>query len=378
MASLGIAGAQQAFNALSGEIHASVGSALADDNRYIREAITGRLIQAYYGGGVFPCRWRPADRARCRSSDQRRRKIDTSSRMSLGAGYGAGARSRRPAATTSLTGAAPSAPGASMTPTTTRRRPTATSAASSPASTAGWAAAGGRVSPPATCTPASRRVLGATAPAQINSYVLGGYAGGALGYGFALRSGGTWTWNDIDTARSVVFPGFSGIRRARNYNGNVGQLFGELAYPILTHGGVVEPFAGLAYVNVSTGGFTESGPIAGLTSSGPEQGLGYGTLGARAGTTVVWGGTTFVPHGSARLAVHVRRDDTAAGAGLRFHRHRHGYRRRAFSAEQCAGGESAPMRWLVPTRRSAFPTSASTRRRRAGQRSARPLQLPSL
>jgi hypothetical protein len=30
--------------------------------------------------------------------------------------------------------------------------------------------------------------------------------------------------------------------------------------------------------------FTESGPIAGLTSGGSDSNVGYGTLGARAGT----------------------------------------------------------------------------------------------
>ncbi|MDP1908587.1 MAG: autotransporter outer membrane beta-barrel domain-containing protein, partial [Hyphomicrobium sp.] len=132
--------------------------------------------------------------------------------------------------------------------------------------------------------------------ASINSYVLGGYAGGAVG-DVALRSGGTWTWHDIDTSRAVIFPGFFESESA-NYNGDTGQLFAELAYPIFTHGGLVEPFAGLAYVHVGTDGFTESGPIAALTSAGSDTNVGYGTLGARVGSTMVWGGTTLIPHAS--------------------------------------------------------------------------------
>jgi uncharacterized protein with beta-barrel porin domain len=42
------AGARQAFDALSGEIHATVSGMLADDSRYVREAILGRLMQASY------------------------------------------------------------------------------------------------------------------------------------------------------------------------------------------------------------------------------------------------------------------------------------------------------------------------------------------
>jgi outer membrane autotransporter protein len=150
--------------------------------------------------------------------------------------------------------------------------------------------------------------------AQINSYVLGGYAGGSIG-DFAVRSGGTWTWNGIDTNRSVIFPGFNEYEQA-GYNGDVGQLFGELAYPIFTHGGVAEPFAGLAYVHVGTEGFTESGPIAGLTSGGQSMDLGYGTLGARTGTTVLWGGTTVVPHAS--LAWQYAFGDTTPEQALAF------------------------------------------------------------
>lgn len=43
--------ARGAFDALSGEIHATVTGVLADDSRYLRETILGRLMQATYGKG---------------------------------------------------------------------------------------------------------------------------------------------------------------------------------------------------------------------------------------------------------------------------------------------------------------------------------------
>ena len=46
------AGARQAFDALSGEIHATVPGLLADDSRYVREAVLGRLMQASYTNGA--------------------------------------------------------------------------------------------------------------------------------------------------------------------------------------------------------------------------------------------------------------------------------------------------------------------------------------
>jgi uncharacterized protein with beta-barrel porin domain len=44
------AGARQAFSALSGEVHASVQTALVEDSRYMRNAVLGRLRGASYTG----------------------------------------------------------------------------------------------------------------------------------------------------------------------------------------------------------------------------------------------------------------------------------------------------------------------------------------
>ena len=41
-------GAREAFDALSGEVHATVSGLLADESRYVREAVLGRMIQATY------------------------------------------------------------------------------------------------------------------------------------------------------------------------------------------------------------------------------------------------------------------------------------------------------------------------------------------
>lgn len=43
--------ARRAFDALSGEVHATVGGVLADENRYVREAILARLMQSGYAAG---------------------------------------------------------------------------------------------------------------------------------------------------------------------------------------------------------------------------------------------------------------------------------------------------------------------------------------
>ena len=45
------AGALAAFDALSGEVHATVSGVLMDDSRYVRDSIFARLLQAFYAGG---------------------------------------------------------------------------------------------------------------------------------------------------------------------------------------------------------------------------------------------------------------------------------------------------------------------------------------
>jgi uncharacterized protein with beta-barrel porin domain len=57
-------------------------------------------------------------------------------------------------------------------------------------------------------------------------------------------------------------------REGASYGGNTGQIFGEIALPLIAGRSAVEPFAGLAYVGVDTNGFTESGGAAALMIDG--------------------------------------------------------------------------------------------------------------
>ena len=143
-------GARQAFDALSGEIHATVAGLLADDSRYVREAILGRLMQATYTNNQLP-RAVPAAPNWPRSTPPPWRSATTTNPSR---------RRRRPA---SPSGPAPMAPGAISTATATPLTPPAISAASSPAWMRGWAARGGPDSAPAIRNRMSRLAT-ATAP----------------------------------------------------------------------------------------------------------------------------------------------------------------------------------------------------------------------
>ncbi|MFG1427911.1 autotransporter outer membrane beta-barrel domain-containing protein [Roseixanthobacter glucoisosaccharinicivorans] len=98
-----------------------------------------------------------------------------------------------------------------------------------------------------------------------DTYDLALYAGRSFGASamgaWAVRLGAAYSWHDISTSRSVVLPGFAQGYGA-GYAGRTGQLFGELGYdfalPSLGKASVLEPFAGFSYVAQSTDGFTES------------------------------------------------------------------------------------------------------------------------
>ena len=78
-----------------------------------------------------------------------------------------------------------------------------------------------------------------------------------------IRTGGAWAWQDIKTSRGVIFPGFFEREKA-SYDADTGQLFGEVAYPIAMGRTAFEPFAGLAFVSIDTDSFKERGDLAAL------------------------------------------------------------------------------------------------------------------
>ena len=151
--------------------------------------------------------------------------------------------------------------------------------------------------------------------ADVESFHLAGYAGGHLGP-LALRSGGAWAWNTIDTSRAVIFPGFFEREKA-SYDADTGQVFGEVAYPTAMGSITLEPFAGLAYVQVDTSSFKErGGDLSALHGASNDENVGYSTLGLRFGTTWHWNEMVLAPHASA--AWQHAFDDVTPDAALAF------------------------------------------------------------
>jgi autotransporter-associated beta strand protein len=250
------AGARQAFDALSGEIHPSAVSAAFDDARLPREAVLDRLASSYGA-------------------------------LATGGANGF-------AATNAI--AAPSLPAQMF---------------------AAWGQAfgsfghiGGDGDAAALDRSLGGFILGADASLD-NRYrlgVAGGYAqsvlsldarassghvdstfagvyGGASLDGLQLRGGALYAYNRYGTDRSIAFSGFSDTASA-GYGGDTAQAFGEAGWRIGMAGfsgpTSIEPFVGAMAMRIDTASFAEAGGPAALNGAAGGYDDGATTLGVRA------------------------------------------------------------------------------------------------
>ncbi|MFO0990795.1 MAG: autotransporter domain-containing protein [Hyphomicrobiales bacterium] len=262
------ASVREAFTQLAGEVHPTTLGILAEDSRYLRQAVLGRTVQAQYQ--------------------------DLGSEIAISPAGGVGG---------------PEGPAASQVGFWTQAFGSWASYDGNDNTAGGKRDLGGFVSGLDVGLDGGWR-LGAAAgyghssialdagagSADVDSFSLAAYGGGSLGP-VALRAGAAWSWHDIDTARSVVYPGVFEREKA-SYDGDTGQIFGELAYPILLGDSAVEPFAGLAYVHVKTDGFHEDGGIAALIGENADEDVGFSTLGVRWAGRLAIGETALMPRAS--------------------------------------------------------------------------------
>ena len=105
------------------------------------------------------------------------------------------------------------------------------------------------------------------------------YGAANLG-GFALRVGGVFAGNSTDTSRSVAFAGFNDTERGR-YGGTTLQGFGEAGYRFGFGAATIEPFVGGGGMVISRDRFTETGGAASLTVLGRDYEVETLTAGVR-------------------------------------------------------------------------------------------------
>jgi outer membrane autotransporter protein len=284
------AGARQAYDALSGEVHGSVQSELLDDSLYVRQAILGRLRQAGFthapdvmaalgfagpvtveGSGENPA---------LGYASRTGFPVKAPPRAAPTYGSDVAFWSQGVAATGHIDGDGNAA---------SARRDLAGFFSGVDARFGEFA----RIGLAGGYSHSSLSVDARASSAGIDTAHLGAYAGATFG-ALNLRGGAAYAFHTIDTSRTIVFPGFFDSARAR-YDGGTGQVFGEVGYGVALGRIAAEPFAGLAWVHLRTDGFAESGGVAALNGSRSNDDVGYSTLGARLATSYL------LPNGMALL-----------------------------------------------------------------------------
>ncbi|UTS92142.1 autotransporter outer membrane beta-barrel domain-containing protein [Rhizobium anhuiense] len=113
-----------------------------------------------------------------------------------------------------------------------------------------------------------------------DDYHLGLYAGTQWD-GLAFRSGIAHTWHEIETSRRVTVGSFED-RLEASYGAGTLQAFAELGYRFEMEAASFEPFVNLAHVGIRTAGFTEEGGAAALDSARRMTNTTITTLGLHA------------------------------------------------------------------------------------------------
>jgi len=131
--------------------------------------------------------------------------------------------------------------------------------------------------------------------ASIDSYHLAVYGGFHQGR-FSARLGGSYSFHEIDTERHVDFPGFS-ERVDAEASARSAQAFGEIGYDIHLGTAVIQPVAGLSYVNIDSDSFDEGDGAAALRAGAENDDLLFSSVGFRAATVTESFGLPLRLHG---------------------------------------------------------------------------------
>ncbi|MGX1789939.1 autotransporter domain-containing protein [Bosea sp. NPDC055332] len=303
--------ARRAYDSLSGEIHASTKTALIEGSQTVRGAISDRIRAAFDGIGA------PRIATLAYASGKGAVATAPAESFALWArGFGSWGQTRGDGNAASLT-------------------------RSSNGLVAGFdiaTAQEARLGITAGYSRSKFEVARRLSRGEADNYHVGLY-GGARFDRFRLTAAMSYAWHELSTRRSVSFPDF-GEQLSSKYEARSLQAFGEIAYRFDLGPAAFEPFANLAYINLRSGAFTETGGVAALSARGQTTAVAFATLGLRAqmrfdlgsmplrlDTTLAWrraagdiaprslqsfaGGSSFSIAG-----VPIARDALVVGAGL--------------------------------------------------------------
>jgi subtilase-type serine protease len=278
--------ARAAFDSLSGEVHASLQTALVEDSHFIRDAANDRIRQSFEAVGApsMPVMsYAPTAGSRAPAANAMAYAMATKA-----------APLRPPASTVAIWGQGFGSWGHTDGDGNAARLNRSTGGVITGFD--GVVAETWRLGVMGGYSHTNFNVRDRASSGQSDNYHVGLYGGtqwGPIGF----RAGVAYTWHDIITSRLVAFPGFSDTLRA-DYNAGTTQVFGELGYRYDVKRLALEPFANLAYVNLRTGHFTEQGGLAALTSASSNNDTTFTTLGVRASTNFMLGTMAATARGS--------------------------------------------------------------------------------
>ncbi|RUW88178.1 autotransporter outer membrane beta-barrel domain-containing protein [Mesorhizobium sp. M7A.F.Ca.US.010.02.1.1] len=261
------ASARAAFDQLSGEVHASAKGMLVEDSRFVRDAVTNRIMSAFgdVGAAALPVMAYGEGGPEMVAADTDRFAVWGQAFGSWGNTDGDGNAAAFDRSTGGLLAGADTLVG-------------------------GW-----RVGLLGGYSHSSFDADDRNSSGKSDNYHLGLYGGTNWG-AIAFRTGAAYSWSSLSTKRSVAFNGFTDGLSA-DYDAGTAQMFGELAYRADAGQFKFEPFANLAYVSVHTDGFTEDGGDAALTSAGSNDDATFTTLGLRGSTDFALGGMNATARG---------------------------------------------------------------------------------
>ncbi|MCB8822136.1 autotransporter outer membrane beta-barrel domain-containing protein [Microvirga rosea] len=257
-----VSGARQAFDALSGEMHASAVTSAYQDADLLQGAVLGRLNRSpqssLVGNGPRVLADYAADRPGAVPQVMTLPAFDQRRFAFWGEGFGAWGKTRSDG-----------------------------DAASIDRSTGGFILGAETKFNPAYLLGAAAGYIRTKADAasryssETNESIFGTLYGSATWGPLALRLGTSYARHDFDTTRHIFFPLFSDTTTA-SYGGSTFQTFGEAGYRLGWGWGHVEPFVGASILRLHTASYQENGGAAALTGYGSSYNLGTTTLGIRA------------------------------------------------------------------------------------------------
>jgi outer membrane autotransporter protein len=269
-------GAQQAFDALSGEIYGSLQSTLVEEAFVLRQELLSRLRQAAYAGAPGELGALAFGGPQLATDDGAPLTYAPAPGLPVKALPGGAPTDRAWTLWAKGLGGWGRADGDG-------------NAASATSNFAGFISGADarfgelmRLGFAAGYTHSSLAVDARASSAGIDSVHAGAYASADLG-AFDARGGAAYSFHTIDTTRTVAFPGFLDHTAAR-FDGATAQVFGEVGHGMTLGRLAAEPFAGVAFVHVDTGSFLESGGVAALSGARDSEDVGYSSLGVRAAT----------------------------------------------------------------------------------------------